>query len=163
MRFLLKFHFLSLAMMASAGALVIALIAQYGYGLYPCEICSYQRIPYGGVLLFGGCAVAIGGWKRSHISYLFSVIFLCSAALAFYHTGIEQHWWRAATSCGGHQPMPSSLTELNLSLANAIPKACDEIDWTLLGLPMSVYNIVVSLMLSILGLLSARINQSGAI
>ena len=57
--------------------------------------------------------------------------------------------------------MPSTLAELKLGLSKTLPKACDEIDWTLFGLSMSVYNTGVSLMLSILGFLSARINQSG--
>lgn len=163
MRSLLKLHFFTLAMISSAAALIVASIAQYGYGLYPCDLCSYQRIPYGSILLFGGFAAVIGGWKRSDIGYLFGAIFMFSAALAFYHTGIEQHWWRAVNSCGGQQAMPSNLAELNLSLSNAIPKACDEVDWTLLGVPMSVYNTLFSLILSIMGLLSARMNRSGAI
>ena len=162
MQKVLQFHFLIIAMVASFLALVIALIAQYGYELEPCELCSYQRISYGAVILFGGCAAIIGGWKRSDLGYLFCVIFLYGAVLAFYHTGVEQHWWQAITSCGVQQVMPSTLHELTTSLSKAIPKACDEIDWTLFGLSMSVYNTVVSLMLSILGFLSARMNQSGA-
>ena len=162
MRNVLQIHFLNIAMAASAIALVIALIAQYGYELEPCELCSFQRISYGAVILFGGCAAIIGGWKRSDLGYLFCVIFLYGAVLAFYHTGVEQHWWQATTSCGGQQLMPSTLAELKMGLSKALPKACDEIDWTLFGLSMSVYNTVVSLMLSILGFLSARMNQSGA-
>ncbi len=162
MRNVLQIHFLNIAMAASAIALIIALIAQYGYELEPCELCSFQRISYGAVILFGGCAAIIGGWNKSDLSYLFCIIFLYGAVLGFYHTGVEQHWWQAATSCGGQQLMPSTLAELKLGLSKTLPKACDEIDWTLFGLSMSVYNTVVSLMLSILGFLSARMNQSGA-
>ena len=38
-------------------------------------------------------------------------------------------------------------------------KACDEIDWTLLGLSMTVYNAVASLLLAILCFYSARMSQ----
>ena len=161
MSYLLRFHLLTSIMVASACALGIALIAQYGYQLNPCELCSYQRIPYGSILLFGGLALAFGGWDRAAIGYLFGVIFLVGAALAFYHTGVEQHWWQSVTSCGGDQPMPRSLAELTVELTKIMPKACDNIDWTLFGLSMSVYNIVASLVLSTVCILSARLKDYG--
>ena len=146
-------------MLASAVALTIALIAQYGFRLEPCELCSYQRIPYVSVLLFGGGALAIGEWNKRAVGYLFSTIFLTGATLAFYHVGVEQLWWKAITSCGGHQPLPNSLDELQLSLSQGMVKACNEIDWTLLGLSMTVYNAAISLLLAILCFCSARMTQ----
>ena len=161
MSYLLRFHLLTSVMAASAVALGVALIAQYGYQLNPCELCGYQRIPYGSILLFGGLALAFGGWDRAAIGYLFGAIFLVGAALAFYHTGVEQHWWQSATSCGGSQPMPRNLAELKAELTKIMPKACDTIDWTLFGLSMSVYNIVASLVLSTVCILSARLKDYG--
>ena len=161
MSYLLRFHLLTSIMAASACALGIALIAQYGYQLNPCELCSYQRIPYGSILLFGGLALAFGEWNRAAVGYLFGVIFFVGAALAFYHTGVEQHWWQSATSCGGHQPMPRSLAELKVELTKIMPKGCDKIDWTLFGLSMSVYNTVASLVLSTVCILSARLKDYG--
>ena len=146
-------------MLASAVALTIALIAQYGFRLEPCELCSYQRIPYVSVLLFGGGALAIGEWNKRAVGYLFSTIFLTGATLAFYHVGVEQLWWKAITSCGGHQPLPNSLDELHFSLSQGMVKFCDEIDWTLLGLSMTVYNAAISLLLAILCFCSARMTQ----
>ena len=146
-------------MLASAVALTIALIAQYGFRLEPCELCSYQRIPYVSVLLFGGGALAIGEWNKRAVGYLFSTIFLTGATLAFYHVGVEQLWWQATTSCGVHQPLPNSLDELHFSLSQGMVKSCDEIDWTLLGLSMTVYNAAISLLLAILCFCSARMTQ----
>ena len=159
MSYLLRFHLLTLVMLASAGALGVALIAQYGYQLNPCELCSYQRIPYGSIILFGGFALAFGGWDRAGIGYLFGIIFFIGAVLAFYHTGVEQHWWQSATSCGGGQPMPKNLAQLKVELTKIMPKACDNIDWTLFGFSMSVYNIAASLVLSTICILSARLKD----
>ena len=143
-------YLLQLAMLASAGALGIALIAQYGFGLEPCILCSYQRIPYGGVVALGVFALLVGRWDRHSVAVLLGVVFLGSAALAFYHNGVEQHWWEAATACGsGGGELPASLSALSQSLTQgAMPKACDEIDWTLFGLSITVYNTVFSLALS---------------
>ena len=144
----LHHHLLTLAMLASAGAIIVALTAQYGFGFDPCELCSFQRIPYASVLLLGGFALAIGEWNKRAVGYLLSAIFLTSAMLAFYHSGIEWHWWHSANSCGGIQPLPNNIAELTKGLSEAVPKACDELDWTLLGLSMTVYNAAISLTLA---------------
>ena len=144
----LHHHLLILAMLASTGALAVALMAQYVFGLEPCQLCSYQRIPYASVLLFGGVALLIGEWNKPNVGYLLGVIFLTGAVLAIYHSGVEWHWWSSANSCGGFQRLPNNITELTKGLSEAVLKACDEIDWTLFGLSMTVYNAAVSLMLA---------------
>ena len=159
MKYLLRSHLLTVVMLASVAALGIALVAQYGYQLNPCELCSYQRIPYVSIILFGGFALAFGGCNRQDLGYLFGIIFLIGALLAFYHTGVEQHWWQSVTSCAGHQPMPRSIAELKVGLTEPLAKACDDIDWTLFGLSMSVYNIAASLVLSMVCILSARLKD----
>ena len=159
MQYVLRFYLLNLAMLASAVALTIALIAQYGFQFEPCELCSYQRIPYATILLLGGGALAIGEWNKRAVGYLFATIFLTGAALAFYHVGVEQFWWQAVTSCGGHQPLPNSLEELHISLSRGMEKTCEEIDWTLLGLSMTVYNAAASLLLAIVCYFGARLTH----
>ena len=136
-------------MLASASALVTALIAQYGFGLAPCVLCSYQRIPYAAVLVFGLCAIAIGQWDHRGVASALGGVFLASAALAFYHNGVEQQWWTAATSCGGGGALPSSVLDLKLALSEGtMPRACNEISWSLFGLSITVYNIILSLALA---------------
>ena len=55
--------------------------------------------------------------------------------------------------------MPRSLSELKVELTKIIPKACDNIDWTMFGLSMSVYNIFASLVLSTVCILGARLKD----
>ena len=141
--------FLYLAMLASAAALVTALIAQYGFGLAPCVLCSYQRIPYAAVLVFGLCALAMGQWDHPGVASALGGVFLASAALAFYHNGVEQQWWAAATSCGGGGALPISVLDLKHALSeNIMPRACDDISWTLFGYSITVYNTLLSLALA---------------
>ena len=148
MQYVLRFNLITLAMLPSAVALTIAFIAQYGFRLEPCELCSYQRIPYACVLLLGGSALAIGEWNKRAVGYLFGGIFFIGAVLAFYHSGVEWHWWHSTSSCGEIQHLPKNIAELTKELSKAVPKACDEIDWTLLGLSMTVYNMAASLLLA---------------
>ena len=149
MTVLIPRYLLYVAMLASAGALTTALIAQYGFGLAPCVLCSYQRIPYAAVLVFGLCAFAIGQWDHRGVASALGGVFLASAALAFYHNGVEQQWWAAATSCGGGGALPISVLDLKHALSEgAMPRACGDISWSLFGLSITVYNTVLSLALA---------------
>ncbi len=139
---------------ASIAALALALIAQFGFGFEPCVLCSYQRIPYAMVIVLGGIGFHVEGTDRLGAAYLLGVIFTLGAALAFYHVGVEQHWWRATTSCGGG----SLVQDFKTFLANplkGLSKSCDEIDWTLFGLSMTVYNVAASLSLALLSFAGA--------
>ena len=156
MSYLLRFHLLTSVMLASAGALGIALIAQYGYQLNPCELCSYQRIPYGGIILFGGLALAFGGWNRAAVGYLFGVIFLVGAALAFYHTGVEQHWWIGPEGCTGPGGTPQTLDALRAQIAATPVIRCDDIAFSLFGISMAGYNVLFSLALAIYAALVSK-------
>ncbi len=142
-------YLLYVAMLASAGALITALIAQYGFGLAPCVLCSYQRIPYAAVLVFGLCALAIGQWDHRGVAFALGGVFLAGAVLAFYHNGVEQQWWIAATSCGDGRSLPLTVLELRLALSEgAMPRACDDVNWSLFGLSITVYNTILSLALA---------------
>ena len=78
---------------------------------------------------------------------LSGIVFLVGAGIAFYHVGVEQHWWASAASCGNNGgDVPKTIDELRQLLMQAKPaKACDEVDWTLFGLSMATYNVPFSL------------------
>lgn len=135
-------------MLASLGALVTAFIAQFAFALEPCILCKYQRIPYFSVLLLAGIAFHVKAADHAGVAKLVGVIFLLGAALAFYHNGVEQHWWEAATSCGASGGAPLDFQDFQNKLLAKMPKRCDQIDWTLFGLSMTVYNVAASLALA---------------
>jgi disulfide bond formation protein DsbB len=83
--------------------------------------------------------------------------------LAFYHNGIEQHWWNAATSCGDTNQFPANFTNFQSQLMIKMPKRCDEIDWTLFGLSLTVYNILLSLTLGTLAFIVAFYTKKSSI
>ena len=139
---------LRLLLLASIGALATAFIAQFMFGLEPCILCKYQRIPYFAVLLFGAIALHIEMADHAGTAKVIGVIFLLGAALAFYHNGVEQHWWEAATNCSGGGESLSNFQDFKKQLLTKMPKRCDTIDWTLFGLSMTVYNVAASIALA---------------
>lgn len=137
----------------SAGSLAFAYIAQYGFGLEPCILCLYQRVPFAANIVLGLIAlfIAAGSAPQVWILRLCGLAFLIGGGIAAYHVGVEQHWWRSAASCGG-EPITSTITpdQLLKSLQQVQPKVCDDVDWTLFGISMASYNVVYSIGLGIL-------------
>ena len=133
-----------------AGALATAYIAEYGFGLEPCVLCLYQRIPYAvvGVLGLVGLIIAPDRRRAGWLAAAAGAAFLIGSGIAVYHVGVEQHWWQSATGCGGGLPPAMDVKDLMASLSAPLPKACDAVDWTFLGLSMATWNAAVSPLLA---------------
>ena len=151
----IRIRFLQFIMVLSCIALGIAFAAQYAFGKAPCELCLIQRLPYFGVIIFGFFALFIGEWYRRGVAYLFCLIFVLGSFVAFYHVGVESHWWNAVTTCADAKLLPINLEELRNTLSNPIPKACDKRDWMFFGISAATYNTIISAFLAYFCLLGA--------
>jgi len=147
----------------AVGALGNAYAAQYIFDLEPCILCLYQRIPYAVIGLLGVFGfLAPAGRYTQLIAGLAGLTFLAGAAIAFYHVGVEQHWWASAASCGGGDPGQTvSMDQFQALLQKKPEKACDEIDWTLFGISMATYNALLSTALAALSLAAVRRLRKG--
>ena len=126
-----------------------ALLAQYWGGLVPCELCLYQRWPYYAVIALMALTLAIGrrGISRAALA-LAAVIFIAGAVLAFYHVGVEQHWFAGPTACTGGGLVGGSIEEIRRRLSATPVVRCDVAQWSLMGVdPLSTGNLLVSLIL----------------
>lgn len=140
---------LSAIVAISAFALAAALISEVVLGLEPCILCIYQRIPFVIVIILGlaGLFLRKNGRATALITLLCGIAFLVNAGIAFYHSGVELHWWRSAVegcAVNFESNEPQSVLENILSAPTA---RCDEIAWSdpVLGLSMANYNFVLCL------------------
>lgn len=143
---------LTLAVLAvSAGALTAAYISQYGFGLKPCILCLYQRIPYALNISFGLFAfLATFRYPRlvTLLLWISSLTFLGGAGVAGFHAGVEYGWWKGLAACGGAiLPENVSIEELRKSITRQPVVSCEEPAWTLFGISMAGYNFLASLAL----------------
>ena len=143
---------------ASAIALGTAFIAQYIFGLEPCELCLIQRIPYAMTALLGlfGLVLPAEGVALVHLMRAAALLFLIGAVVAIHHVGVEQHWWAAVTSCSGGVPAGLSLDQLDAALDTKAPAQCDQPAWSLFGITMAGYNAIASLALAIVAWIGSR-------
>ena len=66
------------------------------------------------------------------------------AAVALYHVGVEQRWWQGPTACSGVASIPDSLDALIAAAARVPVVACNEVAWSLWGISMAGFNVLIS-------------------
>ncbi len=147
---------------ASVAALGAAFTAQYGFGLTPCPLCIFQRIPYALTALLGLAGLVLAARGRgtkgaAALAALAAPVFLAGALIAFYHSGVEQHWWQSAVE-GCKVTFDTQNTGSLLAKIESLGAApCDQIAWVdpVFGLSMAVWNMIASAALSAISLAGA--------
>lgn len=129
--------------LVSAMALVSAYTAEYGFGLKPCILCLYQRVPYAAVVVLGLAAYFANPRYRCLILGVCGLCFVAGAAIAFFHTGVERHWWQGTDACTTRLDA-SSVEAIRAQIMGTKAARCDEIPWSFLGLSMANYNVLMS-------------------
>jgi disulfide bond formation protein DsbB len=126
--------------------LLVALVGQYVFGLHPCELCIYQRIPYV-FIVFIGC-FGFFFIRSSQILYWLAVfcslLFLLDAGIAFYHSGVEYGLFPAPTTCSANSSSGQSLEEMREAIRNAPLVNCNQAMLYVLGLSMASWNFIVA-------------------
>jgi len=79
-----------------------------------------------------------------------AAVYAATAALAFYHSGVEYGWWRFESSCTSTGAAAQTLAELEAALNAAPLVRCDEPPFVVLGLSMAGWHAVTAFFLSIL-------------
>jgi len=141
----------------SSLALITALISQYVFGLHPCVLCIYQRWPYGIAILLGFLVIATRNKPHAtSLIFLSGVTFLGNAGIAFFHSGVERHWWEGLKGCGTPD-MSGSAAELIERIKNMPQAKCSEIPWAdpILGGSMANYNVLVCFALGLICVFSS--------
>jgi disulfide bond formation protein DsbB len=137
-----------LLLAASLAVIVGALLFQYLGGLQPCELCLYQRWPYFAVMALCSVVLIAGPRATRGAVALAAGVFVVGGVLAFYHLGVEQHWFAGPASCTAPALNASSVADLRAQLLGTPPVRCDEVQWSLLGISLAGWNLVASLALA---------------
>src|SRR5690348_12322270 len=142
--------FAGFVFVASALVLGAALVSQYWGGLAPCELCLKERWPWDAALAIAALWFLLsgrvpGGWP----AVVLALIFVAGAALAFYHVGVEQHWFAGPSACSGAPIAGGSIADLKAQLLARPPVRCDEVAWSLFGISLAGWNLLASIVLAV--------------
>jgi disulfide bond formation protein DsbB len=120
--------------------LVGAYVSQYGFGLYPCEMCWWQR--YAHFAALAPALIAFVARPKPLWLGLAAVAILASGVIGAYHAGIEYGWWQGLTTCTN--PIDNSGGDALAAIMNAPLIRCDAAQWTLAGISLAGFNALIS-------------------
>lgn len=122
-----------------------ALFAQFALDMKPCILCLYQRAPFLAalVLSMAGLILRDNMKAAAALAGACALVFLANAGIAFYHTGVELHWWVSAEGCAVH--FGNDTASILEQITSAPTGRCDEIPWAdpVFGLSMANYNVLL--------------------
>ncbi len=145
----------------SAASLAMAYMAEYVFGLEPCILCLYQRVPYAIVIGLGilGALLYPKNPKTGPFFLVSSgLALLANSIIAFYHTGVEQKWWPSHLEGCTTPDMSGNVEDLMARIQAAPVVRCDEIPWAdpILNLSMANYNVAFCFGLAMVAFIAAR-------
>ena len=129
-----------LALLVPVGLLGGALFSQYVGGLYPCEMCYWQRWPHAAAILLALGALISPVQPRTRPLVLLAALAVAfSGAIGVFHAGVELGWWEGVTHCTA-----TGATSLQ-DILNVPLIRCDQVQWEFLGVSMAGWNAILSL------------------
>lgn len=132
-----------LALLLPAALLAGAYGSQYIGGLFPCEMCWWQRYPHFAAVAIALIAFAVGnaGYRKALVA-LAALAIATSGLIAGFHAGVEYGWWEGLTACTA--TISGSGEDLLKSIMNAPLVRCDVAPWSLFGISLAGYNFLLS-------------------
>lgn len=128
------------ALVVPSALMLGALGSQYIGGLYPCEMCYWQRWPHDVAIVLALFAFGTRVSRAAHVLVaLAALAIMVSGAIGVFHAGVEYGWWQGITTC--------ATTAAGVSLEdimNAPVVRCDVPQWTLFGISLAGYNAILS-------------------
>ena len=129
-----------IVLIAPAFLLGGAYVGQLVFGLYPCEMCWWQRWPHFAAL--GLALIAFVAPPRRVWIALAALAIIASGLIGGFHAGVEYGWWEGITKCASI-PGATGGDAMDAILATPLIR-CDVAPWTLLGVSLAGYNFLIS-------------------
>jgi disulfide bond formation protein DsbB len=135
-------------LVASAVVLGGALLSQYWGGLAPCELCLLQRWPWAAAMIISLVAIMVSSRAAlPWVALLLAAVFAVGSAFAFYHVGVEKHWFAGPNACTGAATAADTVEALKARILGQMPVRCDEPAWSLWGISLAGWNLLASLVM----------------
>jgi disulfide bond formation protein DsbB len=140
---------LKLVLIFNIFAILVAYFIQYTLGHQPCNLCLIERVPYiFSIIIISICLFTKKFEKITLI--ILSLTFFTAALLSFYHFGIEQGFIKESLVCDLNNPNNELSKEALLNQLKEMPISCKDVTFKVFGLSLATFNILISLILSVI-------------
>ena len=131
---------------------------QFGFGYAPCELCYWTRYGYWGVIVVGLISMWFSRRPKARKFWLTltGIALLIVLGISVFQVGVEQGWWHGTAACTGVSTVCMTAQQMLDAINNAPVVRCDQPAWSLFGITMAGYNVLLSLALTIASLFAAR-------
>jgi disulfide bond formation protein DsbB len=142
-------RFPTAVLVASVAVLGTALLSQYLGGLAPCELCLAQRWPWAAAIAISLISILFANRPAlPWVALLLTAVFAIGCGLAFYHVGVENHWFAGPNACTGTTPAANTVEALKAQILGQMPVRCDEPAWSLWGISLAGWNLLASIVMA---------------
>lgn len=126
-----------------------ALVFEHVFGYVPCKLCLIQRNPYYIGIPLGLLAALLPARYARPGLWLLALVFLVSAGLGAYHSGVEWGFFAGPSDCGGGSGAGAgNVGDFLNQLQSTRVVSCTEAAWRFLGLSLAGWNVLISLALA---------------
>jgi disulfide bond formation protein DsbB len=133
----------ALALAIPATLMAGALGSQYWGGLYPCEMCLWQRWPHYAAIALALLAFVVKGEVAQRMLVLMAAFAIAvSGAIGVFHAGVEYGFWEGVTQCA---TTAVNTGDMIADIMKAPLVRCDVAPWSLFGISLAGYNAIISL------------------
>jgi disulfide bond formation protein DsbB len=129
-----------LALAVPAALMAGALGSEFIGGLYPCEMCHWQRWPHEAAIGLAILAFFLKPPARTILILLAAIAIIISGGIGVFHAGVEYGWWEGLTSCSNTAQGGSLADIMSAPLIR-----CDVPQWTLAGISLAGFNALFSI------------------
>ena len=137
----------AIAFFLPAALLAGAFASQYLGGLYPCEMCWWQRYAHMAALVIAAPSIHFRADSRPArtLVMLAALAIAVSGAIGVYHAGVEAKIFQGFTQCTAEVSRRISTADLLKQLTHAPLVRCDEVQFRFLGISLAGWNAILSL------------------
>ncbi len=122
-----------------------ALIAQYVFGLLPCDLCLKQRHPYYFIIVIILIIFFIPKIYKIIMYFLIQLGIVYGIFYSVWHVGVENKILKGPAGCSAGLLKTSNTAELKKQILSKEVISCDEVIWSFFGISAASINTLVLL------------------
>jgi len=142
---------LNIILFISIFVLISAYFVEYILGYKPCNLCLIERLPYFFAIIIILLCLTINKFYKI-VFILLAITFAVGTILSFYHFGIEQGFFKESLVCAANNEINSLAKENLIKELQKKVVSCKDVQFTLLGLSLTIINTIISFILSVITL-----------